>query len=153
MKKSPLYVKHRYKIKFILNMVIVVCIIAAFFLTLFLLYFLVVKKQEESNKPVFYTKTPEVTEKVDFALDDCYLTNKVTGLNRYFIDENSVLWGYGYNDNGQLGIGEVLATDEIVEEPVKIAEQVISVDCSDNGYFCIYLTEDGKLYGMGADVF
>ena len=26
------------------------------------------------------------------------------------------------------------------------------MDCSDNGYFCTYLTEDGKLYGMGANI-
>ena len=39
---------------------------------------------------------------------------------------------------------------ETANEPVRIAENVVSMDCSTNGYFCIYLTKNGELYGMGA---
>lgn len=35
---------------------------------------------------------------------------------------------------------------------VKIAENVIHVDCSVNGYFMIYLTDTGELYGVGANL-
>lgn len=65
--------------------------------------------------------------------------------NEYYIDDNGVLWGLGYNDYGQLGNGK---QDSGSEEPVKIAENVIHVDYSEYG-FMAYLTSDGNLYGVG----
>ena len=41
--------------------------------------------------------------------------------------------------------------EDMHSEPVKIAEQVIHVDCDTNGRFLIYVTEDHKLYGLGAN--
>lgn len=65
-------------------------------------------------------------------------------------DDHSDLWGYGYNRYGQLGNGQ--ADEMFTESPLKIASDVVSVDSSCNGYFCIYLTSEGELYGMGADM-
>lgn len=103
--------------------------------------------------PAFCTHAPELTEAAGgFSLPDYYITNKVTALNRYYIDDQSDLWGYGSNEYGQLGNGMVLEPGETTGAPVKIASGVVSVDCSVNGYFCIYLTADGELYGMGSNM-
>ncbi len=85
-------------------------------------------------------------------MEDFHIKNRVSGKNRYYIDENLVLWGYGFNDYGQLGIGTVDSLDTFYMEPIRIAENVVSVDASINGYFCIYLTEEGNLYGMGSNM-
>lgn len=63
--------------------------------------------------------------------------------------------GYGNNQFGQLGIGTAYNFDngyDNIEEstPQKIAENVKHVDSG--MYFTIFLTEDGKLYGMGANL-
>ena len=91
--------------------------------------------------------------KSEFNLEDYYIKNKESGTNHYYIDENQTLWGYGYNNYGQLGIGKIDDIDTYYTDPVKIAENVITVDFSCNGYFCVYLTTDGKLYGMGSNMF
>ena len=88
----------------------------------------------------------------EFVIEDYYIKNKVILDNRFFIDEDQVLWGYGRNQYGQLGIGKADGLDAVYAEPIKIAENVVSVDCSVNGYFCIYLTADGELYGMGSNM-
>ena len=88
----------------------------------------------------------------EFDIEDYYIKNKVIVDNRYYIDEDHVLWGYGRNVYGQLGIGKADELGIIYTEPIKIAENVVSVDCSVNGYFCIYLTADGQLYGMGSNM-
>ena len=88
----------------------------------------------------------------EFVIEDYYIKNKVILDNRFFIDEDQVLWGYGRNKYGQLGIGKADGLDAVYAEPIKIAENVVSVDCSVNGYFCIYLTADGELYGMGSNM-
>ncbi len=88
----------------------------------------------------------------EFRIEDYYIRNKLVAGNRYYIDENQVLWGYGENTYGQLGNGESSSYVALESEPYKIAENVVSVDASYNGYFCIYLTADGKLYGMGSNM-
>ncbi len=105
--------------------------------------------EETDILPVFYVKDLNALQMGEsFSLEDYYITSRYTGSNHYYIDENKVLWGTGMNDFGQLGTG-TYGTGEYYEEPVKIAENVISVDASWNGYFCIYLTESGELYGVG----
>lgn len=37
-------------------------------------------------------------------------------------------------------------------DAVRIADHVVSVDANLNNNFCIYLTDDGKLYGMGLNM-
>lgn len=88
-----------------------------------------------------------------FLLENYYITRREIHGNIFYIDEDQVLWGCGINDYGQLGNGTVspeISTD--YTNVTKIAEKVISVDISWNGYFCIYLTSDGKLYGMGSNL-
>lgn len=104
----------------------------------------------------FYTDDlSDIAISGDWKIQDCYITNKRTGTNYFRIDENHVLWGSGYNQYGQLGINhpeDTNSVDVIYAQEQKIAENVIHVDSSWNGYFAIYLTEDGKLYGMGANL-
>lgn len=87
-----------------------------------------------------------------FNLSNYYITNKVNIFNHYYIDSNADFWGYGYNQYGQLGNGINDDLDIFYSVPVKIASDVVSMDCSENGYFCIYLTTDGELYGMGLNM-
>lgn len=99
--------------------------------------------------PAFYVEdldTLQIGE--NFSLEDYYITSRYTASNHYYIDENGVLWGSGTNEFGQLGTG-TYGIEESYEEPVKIAENVLSVDASWNDYFCIYLTEERELYGIG----
>lgn len=111
--------------------------------------------KENEILPIFYTQSMDALEnKGELNVADYYITNKVTVLNHYYVDENAVLWGTGQNNYGQLGNGMISerGSFELTAEPVRIAENVVSVDCSVNGYFCIYLTKDGGLYGMGANI-
>ena len=105
--------------------------------------------EEMEALPTFYVEDLNVLQMGEsFSLKDYYITNRYTASNHYYIDENGVLWGTGRNAFGQLGTG-TYDIEEYHEEPVKIAENVVSVDASWNDYFCIYLTEDGELYGIG----
>ncbi len=83
---------------------------------------------------------------VSLDITEQYQTSVGDPSNLYYIDEDKVLWGCGKNDCGQLGQGT--QDFEFHDEMVKIAENVIDVDYSQDG-FMIYLTEDHKLYGVG----
>lgn len=108
-----------------------------------------VQQEKNAAMPVFRVEDMDILHwKGAFELADYYITNKVVVDNRYYIDENKVLWGAGRNKYGQLGIEDTNAED-FYQTPVKITEHVVTVDCSENGYFCVYLTEDGCLYGLG----
>lgn len=99
--------------------------------------------------PAFYVADLDALQiGKSFSLEDYYITSRYTASNYYHIDEDGVLWGSGSNEFGQLGTG-TYGEEEYYNEPVKIAEHVLSVDASWNDYFCIYLTEDGVLYGVG----
>ena len=57
------------------------------------------QEQDEEFIDVFYTNTIEAIELEDtFRIEDYYITNRVHGSNRYYIDDNKVLWGYGNNE-------------------------------------------------------
>ena len=106
---------------------------------------------ENHGFPTFNTpdiKALEVED--DFHIEDYYITSRYGAFNHYYIDENKVLWATGSNEYGQLGNGSYSYEDKY-EEPVKVAENVLMVDASENGYFTIYVTEAGELYGMGAN--
>lgn len=110
-----------------------------------------VSLEAKKDLPAFYVADADVLEISDsFAIEDYYITSRYTASNHYYIDENGVLWGTGSNEYGQLG-KKASALEEYYEEPVKIADQVVSVDASWNGYFCIYLTKSGDLYGVGSN--
>lgn len=83
-----------------------------------------------------------------------YITDRFTGFNHYYIDKDGTLWGTGENDNWQLGItkeSDINNLDITYTEPVKIAEHVVHVDANVNSTFVIWITEDGRLYGQGAN--
>lgn len=106
--------------------------------------------QDETNI-VEKQKTEDIHEKTDLLnislnITDYYITRTGDPSNFYYIDENNILWGSGKNEYGQLGQGT--QDYEFYSEKVKIAEDVIHVDYSQEG-FVIFLTEDQRLYGMG----
>lgn len=106
----------------------------------------------EDDLPVFRVDSLAVAVSDNkFDIKSYYCKVRETVANKYWIDENGVLWGTGYNDYGQLGNGKVDEIGVTQEEPVRIAESVVSVDTSVNGYFMIYLTADGDLYGVGSN--
>lgn len=83
-----------------------------------------------------------------------YITDRYNVLNHFYIDEQKILWGTGKNHYWQLGIqnnNDRNNLDADYSTPVKIAEKVVHVDASDNGYFVIFLTGDHRLYGLGAN--
>lgn len=115
------------------------------------------KNAENQKKKEFYTTDMSLlNQPEDFHISDYYITNKVIAGNRYYIDENHVLWGQGMNYYAQLGINHPEDVGnwyhEEYMEPQKIAEHVVHVDASANGYFMMYLTENGELYGAGANL-
>ena len=81
-------------------------------------------------------------------IESSYVTDFFNGFNHFWIDENGILWGTGYNEYGQLGGGAEL---ELImhSTPVKIAENVIHISCDTNHRFLLFLTSDHKLYGLG----
>ncbi len=94
------------------------------------------------------TGTDTRTEELHLSMniEEHYITNTGDPSNLYHIDENGTLWGCGRNNYGQLGQGY---TDyDFHSDMVKIADNVIHVDFSQNG-FTIFLTSDHKLYGTG----
>ena len=115
------------------------------------------KNAENQKKKEFYTTDMSLlNQPEDFHISDYYITNKVIAGNRYYVDENHVLWGQGMNYYAQLGINHPEDVGnwyhEEYMEPQKIAEHVVHVDASANGYFMMYLTENGELYGAGANL-
>ncbi|MFT4105628.1 MAG: hypothetical protein QM657_07705 [Lacrimispora sp.] len=87
-------------------------------------------------------------------IESRYITDRFNIGNHFYIDHENVLWGTGQNEYWQLGIPKEEDRNElaaIYSTPVMIAENVIHVDASENGYFMIFLTEDHKLYGMGSN--
>lgn len=95
----------------------------------------------------------------EFKIENYYITNLSKVGIYFYIDDDGVLWGCGNNDCGQLGIGKKTTYQDTedgstsIYEPQKIAENVVHVDTNNfQGQFAIFLTNDGKLYGMGANM-
>ncbi len=80
-------------------------------------------------------------------IEDYYMKSCGDQFNLYTII-GGVLWGSGHNEYAQIGLG--YADEEFHEEKSKIAEHVVHVDYSQKD-FVVYLTEEGKLYGLGND--
>ena len=81
-------------------------------------------------------------------IEDYYMKSCGDQFNLYTIDEDGGLWGSGHNEYAQIGLG--YADEEFHEKKSKIAEHVVHVDYSQKD-FVVYLTEEGKLYGLGND--
>lgn len=69
--------------------------------------------------------------------EDFYITNTGNIWNLYYINSENQLYGYQRKPDN----------DYVTEQ--LIAENVIHVDCGETMNYSIFLTEDGKLYGMG----
>ncbi len=111
-------------------------------------------EEDGQDLPAFYIRrTEDLQINSPFRIEDHYITDRVTVCNHYYIDGEGVLWGSGHNENGQLGNGSYETEfDKGKFDAVRIADHVISVDADRNNNFCIYLTDDGKLYGMGLNM-
>ena len=109
---------------------------------------------QEQNLPTIYIQQAEELQAPSpFRIENYYITERVTAYNRYYIDNDGILWGSGYNENGQLGTGSYETDfDKGQFDDVRIADHVVSVDADWNNNFCIYLTEDGNLYGLGLNM-
>lgn len=109
---------------------------------------------EEADLPAFYIRRAEDLQvSSPLRIEEQYITDRATAWNHYYIDADSVLWGSGYNQNGQLGNGSYETDLDLGKfDAVRIADHVVSVDANLNNNFCIYLTDDGKLYGMGLNM-
>lgn len=109
---------------------------------------------EEADLPAFYIRRAEDLQvSSPLRIEEQYITDRATAGNHYYIDADGVLWGSGYNQNGQLGNGSYETDLDLGKmDAVRIADHVVSVDANQNNNFCIYLTDDGKLYGMGLNM-
>ncbi len=106
----------------------------------------------QEELPVFRVDSLEnASVNENFNISSYYCKVRETAANKYWIDDNGVLWGTGNNDFGQIGNGKIFGIGELQEEPFKIAEDVVSVDASVNGCFMVYLTKEGELYGAGSN--
>lgn len=65
----------------------------------------------------------------------------------YYEIIDGVLYGYGENNWGQLGLGRIDDVGIRYSQGVRIADDIVHVSMS--GLFVIYLDQDGDLYGMG----
>lgn len=106
----------------------------------------IVKNQEMQETEMEDTDDESNRLNISLNIKEHYITNTGDPSNFYYIDENSVLWGSGKNEYGQLGQGT--QNYEFYSDMKKIAENVVHVDYSQEG-FVIFLTNDLKLYGMG----
>lgn len=73
-------------------------------------------------------------------------TSTTVSTGRYFtafIDSNNSLWTCGSGNDGELGNGSL----ESSKIPIKILDNVISVDCGEN--FCAAIKTDGSLWMWG----
>lgn len=109
---------------------------------------------EEADLPAFYIcRAEDLQVSSPLRIEEQYITDRATAWNHYYIDADGVLWGSGYNQNGQLGNGSYETDLDLGKmDAVRIADHVVSVDANLNNNFCIYLTDDGKLYGMGLNM-
>lgn len=78
-----------------------------------------------------------------------YQTKAGEGTKYEIIDGK--LYGWGWNDWGQLGQGTVEDISIMHEEPMLIANSVVHVDTCNNGT-TVFLNDKGQLYGMGNNV-
>ena len=108
---------------------------------------------DNSELPVYITDSLENLDSQK-DIESSYVTEIYNFMNHYWIDEDGILWGTGQNDCGQLGINNPSDRnnlDHTYDEPVKIAEDVRHITADINGTFLLYVTNDHKLYGLGAN--
>ena len=138
--------KNKYIQKILVSLFVVICIAA---ISCVMYFKSNIKDSPDVNNKVVAVTEQNQTEKlkdISINIADHYITNTGDPGNLYTIDENNVLWGFGNNDWGQLAQGT--RDYDVHNEKVKIAENIVHVDYSREG-FAIYLTKDNKLYAFG----
>lgn len=138
--------KNKYIQKILVSLFVVICIAA---ISCVMYFKSNIKDSPDVNNKVVAETEQNQTEKlkdVSINIADHYITNTGDPGNLYTIDENNALWGCGNNDWGQLAQGT--RDYDVHNEKVKIAENIVHVDYSREG-FAIYLTKDNKLYAFG----
>ena len=112
-----------------------------------------INSSDTENLPVYITDSLEnLNSQKD--IESSYVTEIYNFMNHYWIDEDGILWGTGQNDCGQLGINnpsDINNLDHNYYEPVKIAEDVMHITLDSSGSSLIYVTNDHRLYGLGAN--
>lgn len=76
---------------------------------------------------------------------DDYQTNKS---NYYALKQDGSVWAWGDNEYGQLGDGTTTYHSQAVQMDISESEKV--VDVLGRNCYAVFLTESGKLYGVGA---
>lgn len=138
--------KNKYIQKILVSLFVVICIAA---ISCVMYFKSNIKDSPDVNNKVVAETEQNQTEKlmdISINISDHYITNTGDPGNLYTIDENNALWGCGNNDWGQLAQGN--RDYDVHSEKVKIAENIVHVDYSREG-FAIYLTKDNKLYAFG----
>lgn len=138
--------KNKYIQKILVSLFVVICIAA---ISCVMYFKSNIKDSPDVNNKVVAETEQNHTEKlkdISINIADHYITNTGDPGNLYTIDENNALWGCGNNDWGQLAQGN--RDYDVHSEKVKIAENIVHVDYSREG-FAIYLTKDNKLYAFG----
>ena len=103
---------------------------------------------EEADLPAFYIRRAEDLQvSSPLRIEEQYITDRATAWNHYYIDADGVLWGSGYNQNGQLGNGSYETDLDLGKmDAVRIADHVVSVDANlNNGRW--KALRDGAEYG------
>ena len=88
-----------------------------------------------------------------WTMDELYQRILSSGDTHYWINQEGQLWVRGLNDYGQLGIGTVIDHYDIRYEETsqKVFDHVKHISFSGE-YFAAFITEDNRLYGMGANL-
>ncbi len=95
---------------------------------------------------LFYVRNLDEVRQNGKGIEDFYITNTGNSWNLYYINSANQLYGYrtGINiQNNQEG-------NNIENNSMQlIAENIVHVDCGGMMNYSVFLTTDGKLYGMG----
>lgn len=107
-------------------------------------------ENEKIELPKYFTDCMVNTEK-QRTVQTSYICERMTAGEYYYIDENNTLWRAGSKAFSQVGM-DMISDDKNVNESW-IADNVIHVDRSENGYYTIFITENHDLYGFGQNTY
>lgn len=113
---------------------------------------LVLPESEKDEIPKYMTDCIENTAN-QRTVQTSYIRERFEAGEYYYIDLNNTLWRAGSNDFIRLCIDINSITQDIDSEASWIADNVIHVDRSVNGYYTIFITEDHDLYGFGQNTY
>ena len=98
---------------------------------------------------VLINRDNEKTKEANITEQNEYQTKAGQGTKYEIIDGK--LYGWGWNEWGQLGQGTVEDISILHEDPILIADSVVHVDTCNNGT-TVFLNDKGQLYGIGNNI-